>query len=113
MPIFAVTTARGPRWDPSRDIRAQAGWDSHAAYMDRLVEQGMIILGGPIDGKPDEVAMLAMQADTGGHVQVIFDADPWIISGVIRLASIRPWTLWLDSRPPSGTRAASPQPGRR
>jgi hypothetical protein len=47
MPIFAVTTARGPRWDPSRDNRAQAGWDSHAAYMDCLVEQGHIILGGP------------------------------------------------------------------
>lgn len=99
MPVFAVTTARGPRWDPSRDTRAQAEWDAHAAYMDRLVEQGLIILGGPIGGQPDEVALLAMRADNGDHIQSIFDADPWIISGVLRLASIRPWTLWLDSRP--------------
>jgi uncharacterized protein YciI len=67
--------------------------------MDRLVEQGLIILGGPIGGEPDELALLAMQADTAAHVQSIFDADPWIVSGVLRLASIRPWTLWLDSRP--------------
>jgi uncharacterized protein len=106
MPVFAVTTARGPRWDPSRDIRAQAGWDPHAAYMDRLVEQGFIILGGPIDGKPDEVALLAMQADTAEHIQMIFDADPWIVSGVLRLASIQAWTLWLDSRPPIRNGAA-------
>lgn len=101
MPIFAVTTARGPQWDPSRDIRAQTGWHSHAAYMDSFVEQGRIILGGPIAGQPDEVALLAMQADTVGHIQAIFDADPWIISGVLRLASIQRWTLWLDSRPQS------------
>jgi len=99
MPVFAVTTARGPRWDPSRDNRAQAGWDPHAAYMDRLVEQGHIILGGPIDGEPGEVALLAMQADTAEHIQMIFDADPWVVSGVLRLASIQAWTLWLDSRP--------------
>lgn len=98
MPVFAVTTARGARWDASRDIRAQAGWDQHAAYMDGLVGRGHIILGGPITGKPDEVALLAMQADTADHIQAIFDPDPWIISGVLRLASIQPWTLWLDSR---------------
>lgn len=99
MPTFAVTTARGPRWNPRLDIRGQAEWDAHAAYMDGLVEQGLIILGGPIGGEPDELALLAMQADTPDHIQAIFDADPWIVSGVLRIASIRPWTLWLDSRP--------------
>lgn len=98
MSVFAVTTARGPRWDPGRNIRAQTGWDSHAACMDSLVEQGHIILGGPIAGQSGEVALLVMQAETAGHIQAVFAADPWIITGVLRLASIRPWTLWLDSR---------------
>jgi hypothetical protein len=40
-----------------------------------------------------------MQADAADHIRAIFDADPWIISGVLRLASIQPWRLWLDSRP--------------
>lgn len=98
MPVFAVTTARGPRWDPSRDIRDQAGWDAHAAHMDKLVERGLIILGGPIDGDPGEVALLAMQANDAEHVVLIFAEDPWIGSGVLRLAFVRPWRLWLDSR---------------
>jgi hypothetical protein len=114
MPVFAVTTARGPRWDQGNDIREQSGWEAHGAYMDSLVDQGIVILGGPIGTDPGEpvsgepgvpgdpgvageLALLAMEADSAGHVRSVFAADPWIISGVIRLASIRPWTIWLSA----------------
>ncbi|HEY1700203.1 MAG TPA: hypothetical protein VGG75_10875 [Trebonia sp.] len=87
--------------------------------MDSLVDQGIIILGGPIGadpgepeeqrvpgepGVPGELALLAMEADSAGHVRSVFAADPWIVSGVIRIASIRPWTIWLSRGEADATR---------
>jgi hypothetical protein len=45
MANFAVRLVHGPGWDPSRQIREQDGWDEHAAFMDGLVDDGLIILG--------------------------------------------------------------------
>ena len=48
MANFAVRLVHGPNWDPGRPIREQDGWDEHAAFMDGLVKDGFIILGGPV-----------------------------------------------------------------
>jgi hypothetical protein len=48
MSSFAVRLVHGPGWDPSRQIRDQDGWAGHAAFMDGLVDDGFIILGGPV-----------------------------------------------------------------
>lgn len=32
----------------ARGIREQDGWKDHAAFMDRLVKEGLIIVGGPV-----------------------------------------------------------------
>ena len=48
MANFAVRLVHGPNWDQERPIRGQAGWEEHAAFMDRLVDDGFIILGGPV-----------------------------------------------------------------
>ncbi len=98
MATFAVTTARGTAWDPAKDIRRQAGWDEHAAYADKLVESGVIMLGGPIDGASEDVALLAMHATDADEVRSIFAADPWVVSGVLRVKDVQHWRLWLDSR---------------
>jgi uncharacterized protein YciI len=98
MATFAVTTAHGPAWDRARDIRQQPGWDEHAAFADQLVELGVIVLGGPIDGGPEEVALLAMQAADAAQVRSIFSVDPWVVSGVLRVKDVRQWRWWLDSR---------------
>jgi len=46
MANFAVRLVHGPGWDSSRQIRDQRGWAGHAAFMDGLVGDGFIILGG-------------------------------------------------------------------
>src|SRR3954467_15083700 len=52
MGVFAVTMEKGPAWDGSRARREQDGWDEHAAFMDRLVDEGFVLLGGPLgDGE--------------------------------------------------------------
>jgi hypothetical protein len=59
MPVFALMTAKGPNWDPSRGNREQPAWDEHAAFFDSLVDKGVVILGGPIGGGSNEDVALA------------------------------------------------------
>ena len=96
MPVFALTKVSGPGWDASRPRREQDSWDDHAAFMDGLVDDGFVILGGPIgDG---ERVLLVVEASDEGEIEARFAADPWLPMGILRIETIEPWTIWLDSR---------------
>ncbi len=93
---FLVERARGPAWDHLRRRREQAGWDEHAAFMDALTEDGFVVLGGPIgDGQR---VLLVVEAADEREVEARLADDPWLPMGILRIASIEPWTIWLDGR---------------
>lgn len=99
MTVFAVTTAKGPRWEYARGIREQPEWDQHSSFADDLFDRDVIILGGPIgDGGGEDVGLLAVVAADEDEVRSIFAEDPWALNGVLRIKEVRPWTLWLDRR---------------
>jgi hypothetical protein len=56
---FLVEHAKGPGWDHSKRRREQAGWDDHAAFMDALTEERVVILGGPIGEGDGENTLLS------------------------------------------------------
>ena len=59
MARFAVTEVGRPRWDDSLPMRGQHGWTEHAAFMDALVEEGFVVLGGPIgDGRSHRILLI-------------------------------------------------------
>ena len=92
MSIFAVLEERYGAWDWSGDLRDQAGFADHAAVMDALVDDGFIILGGPIgDGKH---VMLVVDAVDPADVHARLEADPWI-GERLRVTRIEPWTILL------------------
>jgi hypothetical protein len=63
VPVFAVTTGKGLNWDHARPIREQLYWAEHGAFADRVTEQGIILLGGPIaSDDAGEIALLAVEA---------------------------------------------------
>ena len=96
MATFAVRLVHGPGWDSSRRIREQDGWEAHAAFMDALVDDGFLILGGPLgDG---EQTLHAVEAAGEDEVRARFAEDPWASAGLLRTGSVEPWALWLDSR---------------
>ena len=102
MAFFALTMIHGPRWDDSRGIREQRAWDEHAAFMDGLVDDGFVILGGPIgDGKQ---TMLVIEATDELEVKQRLGEDPWAPMGLLQIGSLKPWTIWLDGRPGNRTR---------
>ncbi len=96
MPNFAVTLVRGPDWNDSLGIREQRAWDAHAVFMDRLVDDGFILLGGPI-GDHRQTLHVVEAADEK-HIRRRLAEDPWAQAGLLEIGSIQPWALWLDFR---------------
>jgi hypothetical protein len=84
----------GPEFDPALALEQQTGWEEHAAYMDTLVEDGRIVLGGPL---PNGRVAHAMEADSENELRAIWAGDPWYESHLI-LESVEPWEIRLDSR---------------
>jgi uncharacterized protein YciI len=95
--VFLVVLQRsGPSWDSSQPLEGQSGWDEHAAFMDGLVDDGFIVLGGPL---ADEVRVAhVVEAESEEAVRATLSRDPWSGSHLV-VASIDPWTLRLDGRP--------------
>jgi len=98
MATFAVTMVHGPNWDRLRPIREQESWDEHAAFMDGLVDDGLIILGGPV-GDGQQGALLLAEAADERQIGVRLGEDPWAALGLLHVGTVQPWALWLDSRP--------------
>jgi hypothetical protein len=99
MPVFAVTTAKGPNWDRARGTREQRFWDEHADFADQLVERGVILFGGPIASDDEgDIALLAVEVADEDAALSVFDDDPWTVHGVFRIKDVRAWSLWLDGR---------------
>ena len=91
---FAVTLEHGPAWDDSRPRRGQAGWDEHAAFMDRITDEGFVVLGGPLgDGSS---VLLVVDAENEDAVRRGLAADPWAREGLLRVAGVEPWQVLLD-----------------
>ena len=91
--FFAVRLEHAGPWDFSKGLREQEGWEEHAAFMDELVEQGFIVLGGPLTG--DEV-LLVSRADDEQEVRARLAEDNWAQNGMLAITSIQPWTILLD-----------------
>ncbi len=96
MATFLVTLHRsGPEWDPSKPLEEQSGWTEHAEFMDGLVDDGFIVLGGPLS---DEFRVAhAFEAESEQGVRDVLARDPWSGSHLV-VGSIEPWTIRLDAR---------------
>jgi uncharacterized protein YciI len=94
MPLYVVRLQRGGPWDWSRDMREQDGWDDHARFMDALVEDGFILLGGPLEGDRDTLHIIEAQSEEA--VQDRLAEDPWAANGMLRPVSVERWTVLLD-----------------
>ena len=100
MKYFAVTRDRGPAWDASLPMREQKQWTEHAAFMNRLVEEGFVVLGGPLGDEARlgfSKALFAINADSERTIETRLDADPWTAMGLLRITKIEPWKILLGN----------------
>ena len=93
--FFVCMRRSGPDWDRARPLEEQTGWDEHAAFMDGLVEQGFVVLGGPL---ADEFrVVLAIETESEAEVRATLARDPWHETHLV-VTSVEAWTIRLDGR---------------
>jgi hypothetical protein len=92
--MFLVVLRRsGPDYDHSKPLEQQSGWEEHAAFMDGLVEDGFVVLGGVLG---DELRTAhAVEAGSEDEVRERFAQDPWSGSHLV-VDSVDAWTIRLQ-----------------
>jgi uncharacterized protein YciI len=91
--LFIVRVERGGPWDWSKDMRAQAQWTEHAHFMNALVDDGFILLGGPLENERE--AFHVVEAPSEEALRARFAADPWAENGMLAVKSVERWTILL------------------
>lgn len=73
--------------------------------MDALVEDGFILLGGPL--ALEREVLHIVRAASEDEVRRRLAADPWHQDGMLSISSVRSWTVLLDGL--GATRTEAPR----
>ena len=93
MMFLVVLRRSGPEYDHSKPLEEQSGWLEHAAFMDGLVEDGFIVLGGVLG---DELRTAhAVEAASEEELRERLARDPWSGTHLV-VDSIDSWTIRLQ-----------------
>ena len=93
---FIAISSAGPNHDQSKGTREQPFWDEHAAFIDQLVADGFVLMGGPLVDEGG--ALLIVNAEDEEQVREKLKNDPWFEHGILKLESIKRWQIFIDKR---------------
>ena len=93
---FITISSAGANRDLSKGTREQPFWDEHAQFINKLIEEGFILMGGPLVDEGG--ALLIVNAENESEVKSKIENDPWYAHGILKLESIRRWQIFIDAR---------------
>ena len=93
---FVAISSPGPNRDSSKGTREQRFWDEHAAFIDKLVDDGFILMGGPLADEGG--SLLILNAEDEHQVRAKLKNDPWFAHGILQLQSVKRWEIFVDAR---------------
>jgi uncharacterized protein YciI len=95
MSLFAVNREAGPAWIDDKGASDQPGVADHAAFMNGLAEEGLIVLAGPLAGTESSRIRVLLIADASNEAELRqrLVVDPWELTGHITTTTIEAWTL--------------------
>ena len=99
MGYFVVINEQGPQWDKQHPMREQKGWNEHAAFMDALEAEHVVVLGGPLRNYSKHRAMLIINAPDEQALRKRLAEDPWMRDGILRPDQFYPWEILLGKLP--------------
>ena len=91
--VYAVMRARGSRWKAGAAMDEQEDWKEHADFMDGMVEEGFVLLGGPLRGTED--VLLIVRASGEAEIRARFAEDVWTTKNLLRTKWVAEWWLRL------------------
>ena len=93
---FVAISSAGANRDLSKGTRQQPLWDEHAAFIDKLVADGFIWMGGPLVDEGG--SLLIFHAEDENEVREKLKNDPWSEHGILKLESVKRWQIFIDER---------------
>ncbi len=110
MSWFAVTRVAGPGWAEGTSLFEQPGAREHAAFVNGLADQGVVVFGGPLGGTGDGGlrVLLIVDAESEADVHRRLAADPWVPSEQLVTASVESWTIFVGAERLPTARVAAP-----
>lgn len=83
----------GPTWK-SGPPEAQPDWDEHAAFVDDIVERGIMVMGGPFADYSGTTILL--EGVSEDEARDLVRRDPFIENRVFELDDVRAWNVYVD-----------------
>jgi uncharacterized protein YciI len=75
-------------------MREQVGWSEHARFMNALVDDGLILLGGPLESGRE--AFHVIDAPSEDALRARLAEDPWAKNGMLSVTGVERWTILLS-----------------
>ena len=92
---FLAISSAGPNRELSKGTREQPFWDEHAAFIDKLVDEGFILMGGPLIDEGG--SLLIFNAEDENEIREKLKNDPWFEKGILKLQSVKRWQIFIDA----------------
>ena len=107
MSLFAVNREAGPAWADGQGAFDQPGVGDHAAFMNGLADERVILFAGPLAGTESGRIRVLVIADANNEAEVRqrLAADPWELANRITTTTIEAWTLLVGALAPPDVRA--------
>lgn len=94
--VFLAISSAGSSRDLSKGTREQPFWDEHAKFIDQLVDESFILMGGPLADEGG--SLLIVNAQDENEVREKLKHDPWAEHDILKLESVKRWEIFIDQR---------------
>ena len=99
MTYFAVIRDAGPAWTEGKGVFDQSGANDHAAFMNALADEGIVLFAGPLGGSERGRIRVLLIVNTKSEAAIVdrLAADPWAQEQRIVTTSVEPWNLFVGA----------------
>lgn len=110
MSYYAVTRNAGPAWTDGKGAFEQPGASDHAAFMNTLAEEGLILFAGPLaDSERGRIRVLLIAgAPSETDIYHRLADDPWELTQRVVTTSVEPWNPFVGAQRLTHAQAAKP-----
>ena len=100
MSLFAVTREAGPSWTEGKGAFEQPAVNDHAAFMNSLANEGLVLFAGPLAGSEHDRIRVLLIAEAAGETDIrrrLAD-DPWTRTQRLVTTNVEPWNLFVGTQ---------------
>jgi uncharacterized protein YciI len=99
MSYFVVIRDAGPAWTEGKGAFDQPGVNDHAAFMNALADEGIVLFAGPLAGSERDRIRALLIVNTSSEADILdcLAADPWAQAQRLVTTSVEPWNLFVGA----------------